>query len=131
MKAGLPAHQRTASPAARPVHQARAGPTHALNESQVRLCARAASDEARRARQQRRPQCSAAVDVPPAAPPVAAFPRGAHWAVHKFGGTCVSAAERIREAASVVTQVQRLAVKRMHMQCCIACQLWVEPLLAD
>lgn len=32
-----------------------------------------------------------------------AFPRGAHWEVHKFGGTCVAAPERILDAARVMT----------------------------
>lgn len=31
-----------------------------------------------------------------------ACPRGAHWQVHKFGGTCVASADRIREAAQLV-----------------------------
>lgn len=33
------------------------------------------------------------------------FPRGDEWALHKFGGTCVSAAERISEAGDVLVQV--------------------------
>ncbi len=32
----------------------------------------------------------------------AGFQRGAHWQVHKFGGTCMAAAERIRAAAELV-----------------------------
>lgn len=30
------------------------------------------------------------------------FKRGAHWEVHKFGGTCMAAAERIRAAAELM-----------------------------
>lgn len=29
-------------------------------------------------------------------------PRGAQWQVHKFGGTCVASADRIREAAQLI-----------------------------
>ena len=29
-------------------------------------------------------------------------PRGAHWSIHKFGGTCVATADRIREAAKLI-----------------------------
>ncbi|KAI3427052.1 hypothetical protein D9Q98_006993 [Chlorella vulgaris] len=37
----------------------------------------------------------AIVAQPPVLEAAATFPRGAHWQVHKFGGTCVAAAERI------------------------------------
>ncbi|EFN56810.1 hypothetical protein CHLNCDRAFT_144341, partial [Chlorella variabilis] len=37
----------------------------------------------------------AIVAEPPELEATATFPRGAHWQVHKFGGTCVAAAERI------------------------------------
>lgn len=38
------------------------------------------------------------------APVDTVFPRGAVWKVHKFGGTCVSAADRISETGDVVVQ---------------------------
>lgn len=47
-----------------------------------------------------------AATLAPQATVHAAFPRGAEWSVHKFGGTCVSAAERISEAAEVLTKVR-------------------------
>ena len=43
------------------------------------------------------PSASTAISTTP-------FPRGPHWEVHKFGGTCVSAAERIREAAAYILE---------------------------
>ena len=49
---------------------------------------------------------AAAVEAPASA--VDAFPRGDEWTIHKFGGTCVSAAERIAEAARVVVGVRLL-----------------------
>ncbi|DBA71735.1 TPA: Bifunctional aspartokinase/homoserine dehydrogenase 1, chloroplastic [Trebouxia sp. C0005] len=42
-----------------------------------------------------------AVDAPPLEN-LETCPRGAHWQVHKFGGTCVASADRIREAAQLV-----------------------------
>ncbi len=49
-----------------------------------------------------RPTVSAiAVDAPPLEKPEVC-PRGAHWQVHKFGGTCVASADRIREAAQLI-----------------------------
>jgi aspartokinase/homoserine dehydrogenase 1 len=55
----------------------------------------------------RRPAASPAVSAPSSAAATAPtsttpFPRGPHWEIHKFGGTCVSAAERIREAAAYI-----------------------------
>ena len=38
----------------------------------------------------------------PAAAKGEGCPRGAHWAVHKFGGTCMASAERIRGAARLI-----------------------------
>lgn len=32
------------------------------------------------------------------------FKRGAHWQVHKFGGTCMAAAERIRAAVELIVK---------------------------
>lgn len=50
------------------------------------------SPQARRAGSQR---VQAIVAEPPEATTIETFPRGSHWQVHKFGGTCVAAAERI------------------------------------
>ena len=41
------------------------------------------------------------MDVPPLED-LQTCPRGAQWQVHKFGGTCVATAARIREAAQLV-----------------------------
>lgn len=35
----------------------------------------------------------------------AAFPRGDAWAIHKFGGTCVSSADRISDTGDVIAKV--------------------------
>jgi hypothetical protein len=45
------------------------------------------------------------------------FPRGHDWSVHKFGGTCVSAAERISEAAKVVVEVRHLRFEQRTAAC--------------
>ena len=42
-----------------------------------------------------------AIEAPPVEKPDTC-PRGSQWQVHKFGGTCVASAERIREAAQLV-----------------------------
>lgn len=42
----------------------------------------------------------ATVAEPPGLDKSVTFPRGEHWEVHKFGGTCVAAATRIEDAAS-------------------------------
>lgn len=39
---------------------------------------------------------------PPVLDQPAVCPRGAHWQIHKFGGTCVAAAERITAAAQYI-----------------------------
>lgn len=41
-----------------------------------------------------------------------AFPRGAHWQVHKFGGTCVATSDRILESAKAMLAAgdQRMVV---------------------
>lgn len=44
----------------------------------------------------------AIVAEPPVLETTPAFPRGAHWQVHKFGGTCVAAAERIEAICKYV-----------------------------
>jgi hypothetical protein len=43
-----------------------------------------------------------AVDQHAAPSPAPAAPRGSHWAIHKFGGTCMATADRIRAAAELV-----------------------------
>lgn len=45
---------------------------------------------------------AAATDAPVQAQ---GFARGEQWSLHKFGGTCVSAAERIFQAGEVLVQV--------------------------
>jgi hypothetical protein len=40
----------------------------------------------------------------------APFPRGPDWEVHKFGGTCVSVAERIAGVCDVLLKVRSLGL---------------------
>lgn len=47
------------------------------------------------------PPCSALADLE-AETVTSEFPRGPQWVVHKFGGTCMATAERIRNAAELV-----------------------------
>ncbi len=56
----------------------------------------------RRAARGRRQQpiCSVLMEDKPAV--ADKFVRGSHWQVHKFGGTCMAAAERIRAAAELI-----------------------------
>ena len=64
----------------------------------------------------RRVRAGAATLAPEAAVR-AGFPRGADWAVHKFGGTCVSAAERISEASAVLATVRALPLSAGCVSC--------------
>lgn len=43
-----------------------------------------------------------AVAVQAAQPAAGSFQRGGHWEVHKFGGTCMSAAERIKAVSDLL-----------------------------
>ena len=40
--------------------------------------------------------------------------RGKHWQVHKFGGTCVSAAERIAAVAKLVVEAAAEGQQQVH-----------------
>ncbi|KAK9838066.1 hypothetical protein WJX74_011058 [Apatococcus lobatus] len=56
--------------------------------------------------QQRNSKCQTTVAAvlaePPAAEALDECPRGSHCQIHKFGGTCVATADRIREAANLI-----------------------------
>jgi aspartokinase/homoserine dehydrogenase 1 len=64
--------------------------------------AAAAGGKPRRTTRGRRQQhiCSVLMEDKPAV--ADKFMRGSHWQVHKFGGTCMAAAERIRAAAELI-----------------------------
>lgn len=60
----------------------------------------------------RRSRCAVigcAATVTEAPPKQQGFIRGDQWSLHKFGGTCVSAAERISHAGDVLVQVAHVA----------------------
>lgn len=58
---------------------------------------------ARRARAAAQP-ARAVLAEPPLAEAAGVCNRGAHWQVHKFGGTCVATADRIAEAAKLICE---------------------------
>ncbi|CAL8471282.1 g10824 [Coccomyxa elongata] len=53
-------------------------------------------------RKTRSDRVQATIAEPPLEVAAETFPRGGQWQVHKFGGTCVAAAERISEVAQLV-----------------------------
>jgi hypothetical protein len=60
---------------------------------------------------------SQAVQDTPTAVEAVAFPRG-QWSLHKFGGTCVSTAERIAQAGEVLVKVFAASHSRINMSFC-------------